>query len=273
MDLVKVDTLLNVFEKCRNLFLWVVKNKAKFKKEPYYFKDYHKHVTIYENGNGILINSFSIVFNRADDNEIRRGINISDGKISAKFPSFKKMQGESLENRFDKYGFWVYSDDNIIEESKEEYWVIEGIQENITASKNDKELRWVLKFNPSKIELHKPYRVIYIISIPGMFPITKGKLDFSEIENSYFFGYSSSSIDIRTPIEEIYYTVSFYNSIDLQTEPEATVHAMVGRDNSPLKINKEYNIIYNKYICHVEKPQLGSKIIIKWKFIGGESND
>lgn len=261
------SNLLNIFDKIRNYCIWLFKNKAKFKKVPFYFKNYHKHLTIYDNGNSIIINSFDIVFNNNNFKKMVRGININDGKLSAEFPPLNKMEKVSLKERFDNYGFWVYSDNNIIEETKEEYWLDDDKeQEDITAKNNKKELRWIFKFNASKIELHKPYHVIYVMSVPAMFPITDGNIDFSEIDKNFFDEYSNSSIEIRTPIEDLKYTVSFYNSINLQTEPEAIFKTIGnGKDSYP-SITKEYNIIYNKYICYIKKPQLGSKLKIRWKF-------
>lgn len=254
----QINILLNIFDKIRNYCIWIFKSKPKFKKSPYYFKKYHKHATVYDNGNGIIIISFDITFNNKDVNRLVRGVNISDGKLSAVFQSLENMKELSLKERFDKCGFWVYSDENIIEEIKEEYWLDDDKEQGDIAAKHDKkEIRWVFKLNVSKIELHKPYHVVYVISIPGMFPILNGKIDFSEIDKTNFDEYSSSSIDIWTPIEQLKYTVSFYNSIDLQTEPEAIFKAIGDDKCSYPPIKKEYNIIYNRYICYMKRPQLG----------------
>lgn len=265
-----LNNLLNILDKLKNYGLWIFKNKSKFKKSPYYFKKYHKHVTIYENGNGIIINSFDIVFNDFNSKRLERGINISDGKNSAGFESLKNMKNTPLNKRFDSYGFWVYSSDNIIQETKEEYWLDDDReQEDIFAKNNNKELRWVFKFNNSNIKLHKPYHVVYIISIPGMFPIKNGKLDFAEIDKNLFGEYSNSSIEIRTPTEQLEYTVSFYNGIELQIQPEAIFKPLGNKKDSYKSITKEYNIIYNKYMCYIKSPQLGSKLKVRWKFKGG----
>lgn len=268
MTLADFNIFLNIFDKFKNFLIWFFKHKSKFKKSPYFFRNYHKHVTIYDDGSGIIINSFDIIFNNTDSTKIVRGINISDGKMNAKFPSLNEMKKILLKNRFDNYGFWVYSDNNIIEEAKEEYWLDDDKEQEDTLAKNDpKELRWIFKLNGSKIELHKPYHVIYVMSIPGMQPILNGKLENSEIDSKFFDGYSSSSIEIKeTPIDHLKYTVSFYNSINLQTEPESFFKTVGSSKDSHLSITKEYNIIYNKYICYIKRPPLGSKLRIRWKF-------
>lgn len=270
-----ISSALNIFDKIKNYTLWICKNRYKFKKVPYFFKNYHKHVTIYSNGNGIIINSFDIVFNNINSKRLVRGINIDDGKISAKFRSLEEMKKVSLKDRFDKYGFWVYSDNNIINDIREEYWLDdEKEEEDKIAKLNEKELQWVFVFNKSKIDLHKPYHIVYIISIPGMFPIKDGKLDYSEINEDIFDKYSTSSIETRTPTENLEYTLSFYNDIALQTEPEV-IFKKVGNNNKNVykPINNEYNIIYSKYKCCIKSPQIGSKLKIRWRFKGGRKNE
>lgn len=269
-NIASLNNLFSIFEKIKNNLEWIFKNKSKFKKSSYYFKNYHKHVTIYDNGSGIIINSFDIIFNNGESKKIHRGINISDGKNRAEFPPLETMQNTKLEDRFDNYGFWVYSDDNIIEEVKEEYWLDDDKeQEDILAKNDKKELRWIFKLNASKIKLHKPYHVIYVMSIPDMYPIKNGNIDFSEIDKASFNEYSNSGVEIEAPIERLQYTVSFYNSIKLQTDPEALFSTMGSGKNSNPSITKEYNIIYNKYISYIRSPQLGSKLRIRWKFTGG----
>lgn len=265
-----INILLNIFLNIKNLFIWIFKTKPKFKKSPYYFKDYHKHVTIYENGNGIVINSFDIVFNNKESKTINRGTNIADGKISAEFPALEEMKKIDIKDRFDKYGFWVYSDDNIIEEVKEQYWTdSDEEEEDIVAKKNNKELRWIFKLNMGKIKLHKPYHVIYVISIPGMYPVSNGEFDKSDIDLNNSDAYSpSTSIEIRNPVDQCKYTVSFYQNIELKSEPQAIFKEIGSDKNSYPSVTKEYNIIYNKYICYIKRPQLGSALKLRWKFKG-----
>lgn len=105
MKLADFNILLSIFDKFKNYLIWLFKHRSKFKKSTYYFKNYHKHVTIYDDGNGIIINSFDAVFNNMDSTKIVRGINISDGKNSAEFPPLNHMKRVTLKGRFDNYGF------------------------------------------------------------------------------------------------------------------------------------------------------------------------
>lgn len=52
----------------------------KRKKITHYFENYHKHVTIYDDGTGVIINDFDMVFNRKEKTFLKRGLDISDGK-------------------------------------------------------------------------------------------------------------------------------------------------------------------------------------------------
>ncbi|MCM1499222.1 MAG: hypothetical protein NC124_12220, partial [Clostridium sp.] len=135
-----------------------IKNNFSLKKTSHYFKKYHKHLTIYDNGTGILINSFDIVFNKEIKEELKRAINISDGKKTAIFPSLEEMMKTDIKDRFTKYGFWVYSDDDIISSCKEKYWSdADNNQEDIRLKNDNKELRWIFRFNYSRIKENKPY--------------------------------------------------------------------------------------------------------------------
>ena len=138
-----VKNILNIIQ--------IIKNNFILKDTSHYFKNYHKHLTIYKDGTGILINSFEIVFNKKIKEEIKRAINISDGKKSAKFPDLSDMKKVDIHDRFDKYGFWVSSEDNIISSTKEKYWSdINDAYEDANLKNDDKELRWVFNFNYSR---------------------------------------------------------------------------------------------------------------------------
>lgn len=44
----------------------------KNKKITHYFENYHKHVTIYNDGTGVIINEFDMVFNRQEKTFLKR---------------------------------------------------------------------------------------------------------------------------------------------------------------------------------------------------------
>lgn len=260
---------LKIFHNIVNIFI-SIKSNFILRKTSHYFKNYHKHLTIYKDGTGILINSFDIVFNKSIKEELKRAINIGDGKKTAHFPTLKEMQKVDLNDRFDKYGFWLHSEDNIISSCKEKYWSdTEDSFEDANLKNDDKELRWVFHFNYSRIKENKPYHVVYIMSIPDMFPITGGKLDLScandvNLTLNKDIG-SNSSMRIRNRIKNFRYTVSFDTRIKLEAPPECDSYILNNKEGKQ-KLDLEYNIIYNKYVCNIKNPKLGSTIKIKWNF-------
>lgn len=260
---------IKIFDGILNIF-FSLKNNFNLKKTSHYFKNYHKHLTIYCDGTGVIINSFDIVFNKKIKEELKRALNIEDGKKTACFPSLKEMMSTDIKDRFTQYGFWLYSDDNIISSCKEKYWSdIDDNQEDVRLKNNNKELRWIFRFNYSRIKENKPYHVVYIMSIPDMFPITDGKLDIESAndinlqineENKI-----SSSMQIRNRINNFKYTVSFDSNVELISPPECEMYNINSKKNIQ-KLDLEHNIIYNKYTCSIKNPKLGSNIKISWNF-------
>lgn len=99
MDLNNFLLGTKIFKNILNI-IQIIKNNFILKDTSHYFNNYHKHLTIYKDGTGILINSFDIVFNKRIKEEIKRAINISDGKRAAKFPSLSDMKKIDIHNRF-----------------------------------------------------------------------------------------------------------------------------------------------------------------------------
>lgn len=244
------------------------------KKTTHYFENYYKHVTVYGDGTGVIINEFDMVFNKKEKTFLKRGLDISDGKKDAAFPLLKEMKKTKIYDRFQKYGFWYYSDDNIISSVKEKYWTDEDDDndvENISLKNNDKVFRWEFKFNYSRIYPNKKYKIIYVMSIPGMYPIKDGKLDIKSINDEQLLNNlesgNSTSIKIKNPIRNFYYTISFESDILLEREPKCLLKN-IEQDSEILhpKLKHEYNTIYNKYTCNIIKPKIGSIIKINWQF-------
>lgn len=67
----------------------------------YYFDNYHKHLTVYKNGNGILINTFTLIINNINSvTEFKREININDSQITTRFPKLSSMKKTKINDRF-----------------------------------------------------------------------------------------------------------------------------------------------------------------------------
>lgn len=246
-----------------------IKKEKKIEKVPdYYFTNYEKYVTIYNNGNGIIIHRFTVVANDVTKlNRIRRKLNIEDGNKFSTFPEFEKMLKTKKSERFNDYGFWYYSEDGIISDIKEYYWENGTSKENKKSKANTKEIRWIFKINKNTIKNGKPYEIAYVISVPGLAALENGKLnkdlllDINEVE-------ASSNMSIDHKIQKLKYTISFEDGISLQTSPECR-YIIKGQDESKEYIvdgEHEYDLLYNKYIFKINNPAFGSDISISWKY-------
>lgn len=240
----------------------------------YYFENYTKHITVYKNGNGIIMNTFDIVINNNENfNEFKRKINVEDGKSTLAFPPLSKMKTTSKDRRFEEYGFWVYKpNDSIINSIIEKYWSDNDPEEiDHTSSKNPKELRWVFTIKKNKAKINKTHRIAYAISIPGLYPIEKG-IFVKEVANEpEENGRSSTSIYVDHYIKKITYILSFEDGIKLIMEPEC--FSINGQRIPIHDFTMEEGIFYNKYIFTINSPSYGTNIIIKWTFKGGETMD
>lgn len=244
------------------------------KKFSHYFENYHKHVTVYRDGTGVIINEFDIVFNKEEKPVLKRSIDISDGKKSAKFPELKNMIKRDISERFHNYGFWYCSDDKIISSVKEKYWIDSdenGFEnEDDELKNNEKILKWVIKFNYSRIKPFKKYKIIYVMSIPGMYPINNGVLDTNSINDKNLLEdidiENSTSISIVNKIKNFRYTISFESGIIIENEPTCLFKKLGNDKYTHPKLEYSYNNIYHKYTCLITQPTLGSKIKIVWKF-------
>lgn len=160
-------------------------NNDEYKKLDYFFEEYHKHLTVYKDGTGIIINSFTLVINNIDSiTEFKRKLDITDSKTSTIFPDLETMKATNLKNRFCKFGFWCkcLNNDKLISSIEEKYWTDKDENSDNVSEEDPRILKWILRMNPSSIEIGKPYKIVYVISIPGMFPIEDG-LFTEEISN------------------------------------------------------------------------------------------
>lgn len=235
--------------------------------DDYYFSNYEKHLTIYKNGNGIIIHKFTVIINNTEKfKRIRRKLNIEDGKTMSNFPSIKTMMNTSKSERFDKFGFWYYTKDNIISDVKEYYWLKNSSGENKEAKNNPKEMRWIFQIDKQRIEPNHPYDIIYAISVPGLAPLSDGKLDCSLTQNECDINSSAMNIDHK--IKKLKYTISFEKEVELDSVPICK-YIIEGQDEpneSIIKGNQEDDMFYNKYVFNIINPEFNSHLKIVWKY-------
>lgn len=233
----------------------------------YYFEEYHKHLTVYKNGNGILINSFTVVINNINSiTEFKRELNIKDAKVTTVFPKLKEMHKTNLNDRFSKFGFWYkcLNNNNLIKSVGEYYWSKDNRNIDTVSQADPKVLKWIMEMNPSSIEIGKPYNIVYVISVPGMFPIENGFFseNISSIKGTK--GKFNSRFNIKHQIKHLKYTVSFENGLKLFQKPCGII-SLHGNDIN-LNYQNDNNIIFDKYIFNAENPECDSIINIEWKF-------
>lgn len=236
--------------------------------DDYYFSNYEKHITIYKNGNGIIIHKFTVIINNIEKfKRIRRRLNIEDGRKDVNFPPLVTMMNTKKSERFDKFGFWYYDKDNIISEVKEFYWQKNSSEENRKSKNNPKELRWIFRINSQHIRPKVPYDIIYAISVPGIAPLVDGKLDPSLLAED-FNDTSVSSMNIDHKIRDFKYVISFEQEVELDNTPKCRYIEAKQDESKEVEIfgEKEDNILYNKYIFRINSPKFNSDIKITWKY-------
>lgn len=241
-------------------------DEEEYKNLDYYFEEYHKHLTVYRNGNGIIINSFTIVVNNIDSiTEFKRELDIHDAKKETEFPRLKIMKKTDLKDRFEKFGFWCQclNNDKLILAVEEKYWTEQDENSDIVSKMDPKILKWILRMNPSSIELGKPYEIVYVMSIPGMFPIVDGYFNEESANIKGSNGIFSSQVQVKHKIKKFVYTISFENGTKLYLNPSGKIK---GKTDKNLHFINDNNIIYYKYIFSVDSPEYLSTINIKWQF-------
>lgn len=235
----------------------------------YIFKDYNKHVTMYKTGNAIIIHTFTIkVFNPSRVKEILREINIEDGKVTAKFPKLSEMKRTKLKDRFSKFGFWIKSENNIVERVEEYYWGFDHPEIEDQIAKNDpQELKYRIHLQEGQLKRNKTYKITYIISVPGMYPLENGYY-YSDLHSPKFSNYIfTSSMRVEHSIKRMKYTVSFEEGIKVSASPKCNVCERSSNfitKSKPIRCEFQDNIIYKKYTFIINRPKYQNLIEVKW---------
>ena len=234
----------------------------------YYFSDYKKQVTIYNNGTGIIIHKFTIVVNDVKKlKRIRRKLNIEDGAKTSKFPSLESMIKTNKSDRFNDFGFWYDSKEGIIMDVNEFYWDNKSTNENKRLKNNPQELRWIFKINSNKLVQNQSYEICYVISVPGLSALKNGKLDVQLLNDPSDLN-SSSNMHIDHKIQNLTYIISFESGVDLNTQPQCQykISEQDGLKTIDIQGKEEYDLLYTKYIFNIKEPAFGSDISINWKY-------
>lgn len=238
----------------------------RIKKETFYFKRYCKHLTIYRDGHGILINTFSIkVLNQSRFESFQRTLDISDGKTHATLGPLAQIKKELPCSRFTELGFWHKI--NTVSE------LLEGIDDKL--ADNKKSMDFIFKFNKGVLQAlkSKTFELSYALSIPGMFVIKDGRFDEAN-KPPDFPGFISSLLTLHR-MEEIIYIISFEKGIEVDKSNirfynEIKKNLSNGRrvEQKDLKFAYQPDVFYDKYLVRILKPQFQSETIVTWNIKG-----
>lgn len=254
-------------------------NISEYDKLDYYFEEYQKNLTVYKNGNGIITNSFVIVIN--DLNSVlrfKRQLIIKDAKVSTTFPPLREMKKTNLTHRFENFCFRCkcINNNDLILSVEERYWTEDSDNDDRISKEDPKILKWILRMNPSAIKLGVPYKIVYVISIPGMFPIENGYFKENIANQKGTHGDFNSKLVVNHKIKKFTFTLSFENGFKLYQKP--TGKMFNGQTSENLRYDIDSNIIYDRYIFRTDDLNIGSSINIEWCFQeilrkGGKRND
>lgn len=265
----EVNALLSIFEKA----LKILKNArisflTRAQKLSYYFEEYHKDVEVDKEGNGVVTVSFTMkIINPKTMKDFVRTINIADAKEKSVFPSLKQMSKVRTQDKFRKFGFWYQSDENILVSVKEDYsYNVSTTAEEIRAKGDNKTLRVKFGIDQAKLKKNGSYKVTYILSIPGMFPIENGRYDKNEIPHKKY-GKFSSNIAIKHLIKLFSFTIKFEDGIKVKDPPKGyIVSNSYNRDDEEKDIEcySENQILHQIYTVRVKNPKYSNTVKIEW---------
>lgn len=236
----------------------------KLKNTDFYFKETTREVSLDMNGNGIITHKIDIcVVNPVITCEIKRSLNIEDSNIDTKFTSLEEMMKSDIHKAPYNLGFWYTSTENIIQDVEEKYWD----PHSPVAVNNPKELQWIFKLNSNKLTPNSVYRILYVISVPGMYPMSNGFIDVSKmpqnIPKSFY-----TQMKISHLAKKVTYILNLDSGIHIRSAPICEKIINTHNNNvykSIIRGHIDTNLRQNKYTFVIEKPKLDSIIKVGWE--------
>lgn len=238
---------------------------------PFKYLDYNEESIIYPNGHVIGIYSYRIkILNKEEIKFIYKKFDLTQdvGDIF-KYPPLEEMLKKSMDLRFQDFGFWYKQKNDFISGIAEFYWDDNDLLiENMSDKENPKLLKWIFEIDKSQIENGQDYEFSYIISIPGMLPITDGKHD--EIKKAKtFIGYWNS-VNLDSNVDNYSNILSFEKNVKVKNTSIACslstnryndkkLDTLICKDSS---LMSDYINIddYNRYITTAKDLKVGSTI-------------
>ena len=220
----------------------------------YFFEEYVRQVTIYQNGHGIIYNKFvTHVLNKEKFTSFNRFIDIHDSCVDTKFGTIDEMKEVNAVDRFSKMGFWYEPHDLI---------------NNIVSIVNEpKRLEWEFFFNKTEISNMNPpiFDISYSMSIPGMFPITDCCFDSFKAPSSDNTCRSSSAVLHK--INKLTFIIAIEKGIDIEQYPTCKLfsHGTDQGEYKEIKLDDDSDIFYNRYKGIIKNPKMGATTAVEWK--------
>lgn len=227
-----------------------------------------KDVTVYGNGNGIIICSFEFyVMHPEKMKYINMRLNIDDACYGVTFDTLVAMSQCPERNRFSTLGFWFDCTDNCVEKVEEYYWRDDGEDgEDQHYMNNKREIRYRFVMRPENMKRGGVYSVTYSFSVPEMYPITECK--YNPTKATINHDKMESSYNVRHHVRCAEYIVSFEKGIEFKERPQGEVKIQMGNTTlarEPLSPENVSDLFYRRYKYVVKKPKLDSYIGISWK--------
>ena len=238
----------------------------KYRKYPYYFNSYNKKTYVDKNGNGIVFMSCEIVVvDKIKTTYIKAKMDISDAKFNTKFPSFKKLK-ESRGRAFEDFWFDAWSTEkDLITAIKEDYSILPSNQAS-RYKNSDKHLCIKISLNNNLLKKNRAYKIFYMFSIPGMFPIANGYYNTKSsvggsLENCV------SSLDIEEFCEKCKVSIYLSKDITLDGAVEGFASKSGVEEEKLFEVQYEDFGFYTKNTMVVNKANkyrsVGFKLVVK----------
>ena len=258
----EIDAATNLYEKGKR-FLDKKYLYRKYKDFPYFFINYNKKTYINKNGDGIVFMSCDMmVLDKAKTKYIKAKLDITDAKAESNFPTFHQMQLLNKEPFKDCY-FKVWANDGIITSVTEDYYVLPE-RDRSEWKRSNKKIALRINLNSNILEEKKAYKISYMFSVPGMFPIFNGYYDekSAQISDSEEM---VSSLDIEEYCDKCKYSIYVSEDIKVKEKISGFANKSGIDDSVDISAYQQHFGFYNKNIMNVKQAKKYRSIGFKWQ--------
>jgi hypothetical protein len=216
-------------------------------RDSYKYIGLRKHITVYNNGHGIILQDIELKINNPDK-PLEKILDISDAPSKCEFPSLQEMRNTPVEERFNKFGFWFSSNPKDV--------VTDVIEVERRSNSKRKVLQFIFDKDAAKKLGRKPLKILYGFSIPSLHPLTDGKYDANLGGTNPIM----SEFEVKYPLDYMHYVIGLENGVKVNSKE--AIHFKRGEENpgTDIAIQDKDDLFYSKFFTKIEKPRLGSLI-------------